>query len=525
MRALLVYPEFPMSYWGQQRALPLTGKRAVVPPLGLLTVASLLPKHWALRLVDMNVGPLDEEALAWADVVMVSAMRVQRESFHAVVRRAHALGKRVVAGGPYVTTDPDAGADADHLVLGEAEEILPELARQLERGLAPTRVSALERRPDVTQSPVPRFDLLEVDRYASVGVQFSRGCPFQCEFCDIIEIFGRKPRTKSPAQLVAELDAVRATGFRGAVFLVDDNFIGNARAAKALLPEIASWNRAHQHPFDYFTEASVNLAADDQLIDLLVAAGFSSVFLGIETPSKEALLETQKRQNLRLELDEAVDKLVGRGLEVMAGFIVGFDADKEDVFERQWAFISRSPIAMAMVGMLFALPGTQLWRRLEKEGRLHGHCDGDNVYRPNFETRLPADLLVLGYRELLLRLYAPRAYFERSLRSLALRASLPRAAYRRPLGFGLLCLARSLWRQGVVGRYRAEYWRFLFKALQVAPRRFSDAVTLAIVGEHMIRYTAEDVVPRLEAATPELLPRPADFDEVGDQDEAQLGTE
>jgi radical SAM superfamily enzyme YgiQ (UPF0313 family) len=528
MKALLISPAFPPSYWGQQRALPLTGKQAVVPPLGLITVATLLPVTWSLRLVDMNVEPLGDDALAWADVVLLSAMRVQRDSFHDVIRRAHALGKRVVAGGPYVTTDPAAGADADHLVLGEAEEVLGPLAHQLENGLAPARVSALERRPDVTASPVPRFDLLKVERYTSIGVQFSRGCPFQCEFCDIIEIFGRRPRTKSPAQLVAELDAVYATGFRGAVFLVDDNFIGNAKAAKALLPELAAWNRAHRHPFDYFTEASVNLAADDELIDLLVAAGFSSVFLGIETPSAESLLETKKHQNLRQPLDAAVEKLVRRGLEVMAGFIVGFDADRDDVFERQWTFISRSPIAMAMVGLLFALPGTQLWRRLEREGRLHGHCDGDNVYRPNFRTVLPEERLVSGFRELLLRLYAPDAYFARCLRSLRLRAGLPRRPYRRPLGFALGCFARSLWRQGVLGRYRGAYWRFLLEALKVAPRRFDDAVTLAIVGEHMIRYTAEDVLPRLgEAANPTIapaLPEPTRrleaFDRLGDQPQA-----
>jgi radical SAM superfamily enzyme YgiQ (UPF0313 family) len=430
----------------------------------------MLPKSWELRLVDMNIEELDDEAIAWADLIMISAMRIQRNSFHEVVRRAHMLGKKVVAGGPFVTTDPEAASGVDHLVLGEAEGTLPILAQQLEEGRAPMIVKN-DDRPDVSTTPIPRFDLLNIDRYAAIGVQYSRGCPFNCEFCDIIELFGRRPRTKDPEQLIAELEAVQKTGFRGGLFIVDDNFIGNKKAAKIMLARLATWNQTAGHPFDYFTEASVNLAADDDLIDGMVRAGFSAVFLGIETPSKEALAETQKRQNLHLDLHAAVDKLVSRGLEVMAGFIVGFDSDTEEVFEQQYEFISRSPISMAMLGMLFALPGTQLWRRLAKEGRLYGHCDGDNVFRPNFAGRMPEDILVGGYVALLARLYEPRAYFERCLRSLELQANLPPREYRRPLDFGLACLARSLWKQGVRGRYRAEYWKFLARSLRIAPRQ------------------------------------------------------
>jgi radical SAM superfamily enzyme YgiQ (UPF0313 family) len=442
-------------------------------------------------------------------VVMLSAMRIQRDSFDEVVRRARTLGKRVVAGGPYVTTAPDDAPGIDHLVIGEAENVLPELARRLEVGdHAPARLAAGER-PDVTKTPTPRFDLLRVDRYDCMSAQFSRGCPFACEFCDIIEIFGRVPRTKTPEQFVGELDAVRATGFRGPVFVVDDNFIGNKVAARKMLAHLAGWSRQHRQPFDFFTEASVNLADDDRLIAGLLAAGFTGVFVGIETPSREALLETKKRQNTHLDLELAVEKLVRSGLEVMAGFIVGFDADDETIFERQHEFISRSPISMAMIGILTALPGTQLWRRLAAEGRLHGESKGDAAYRPNFATRLPETVLVDGYRRLLAAVYEPRAYFDRALRALSLQRHLPPPPHRRSFSYSVGALARSLWRQGVRGRYRKEYWRFLARAVLTAPRHFARAVALAIHGEHMLRYTFEEVLPRLAEPTPFPQPVPA----------------
>ncbi|HZO14218.1 MAG TPA: cobalamin-dependent protein, partial [Polyangiaceae bacterium] len=393
MRALLVYPLFPRTYWGQEYTHALTGRRAVLPPLGLLTAAALLPAEWELRLVDMNVEPLTDEALSWADVVMLSAMQIQSKSFHEVVARAHALGKQVVAGGPYVTTDPDGAPDVDYLVLGEAEETLPGFAHAFEAGRAPARVEA-GAFPDVTATPIPRFDLVRMEHYNAVGVQYSRGCPFNCEFCDIIEIFGRVPRTKTPEQLLRELDRVHATGFRGAVFVVDDNFIGNKGAARRMLGPLTAWSRAHGYPFDFFTEASVNLAAEDALVDALVEAGFSAVFLGIETPSHEALIETQKRQNVCLDLSMAVDKLTRRGLTVMAGFIVGFDSDGEGIFDVQRDFLARSPIPMALIGILTALPSTQLWRRLAREGRLYSQGVGDTAYRPNFVTKLPERTLV-----------------------------------------------------------------------------------------------------------------------------------
>jgi radical SAM superfamily enzyme YgiQ (UPF0313 family) len=431
---------------------------------------------------------------------MLSAMRVQEASFRDVVQRARAMDKIVVAGGPYVTTAPRDVDGIDHLVIGEAEELLPELARRLEMGeRAPARLAAAER-PDVTRTPIPRFDLLQVDRYDCMSVQFSRGCPFACEFCDIIEIFGRVPRTKTPEGFLAELEALQATGFRGPVFVVDDNFIGNKVAARKMLTRLAAWNRAHDDPFDFFTEASVNLADDDKLIAGLQAAGFSSVFLGIETPSREALLETNKRQNTHLDLSLAVEKLVSSGIDVMAGFIVGFDADDETIFDRQHEFISRSPISMAMIGILTALPGTQLWRRLAAEGRLSGDSEGDASYRPNFVTHMPEATLVEGYRRLLTRLYEPSAYFARALRALSLKRHLPARRQHRSLGYSLRAVGQSLWRQGVRGAYRGAYWQFLLRAAVTSPRHLGEAIALAIHGEHMIRYTFEDILPRVAEA-------------------------
>ena len=514
MRVLCVYPSFPKTYWGAEYSLALTGKRSMLPPLGLLTVAALLPQTWPVRLADLNVRPLDPADLDWADVVFVSGMLVQRDSLHAVARAARARGRRVVAGGAYASTSPDAlASEVDCVVVGEAEELIGELVAALERsGPLPRRLEAADY-PDVKTVPTPRYDLLDIAAYQSIGVQWSRGCPFNCEFCDIIEIFGRRARTKTPAQLLAELDAIYATGFRGSVFVVDDNFIGNKMEARRLLAPLAAWMRAHGDPFYLYTEASLNLASDDALIDAMVEAGFSSVFIGIETPSEEALRHTQKLQNTTVDADEGVRKLTARGLEVMAGFIVGFDTDDADAIERQRIWIAASPIPLAMVGILIALPGTQLERRLEREGRLIHESGGDNFMRTNFVTVLDEEALLDGYARLLAQVYSVDAFYERALRTLALCPVDPNR-YRPPIGFALGCLARSVWQQGVRSRSRGDYWRFLGRALLQSPRRFGRAVGLAINAEHMVRYTEEEVLPRLRASiaearrAPRHVPRP-----------------
>ncbi len=503
MRVLCVYPSFPNTYWGAEYSLALTGKKSMLPPLGLLTVAALLPPSWPVRLADLNVRPLDPADLDWADVVFVSGMLVQRQSLHAVARAARAHKKPVVAGGAYASTSPDAlSSEVDCVVIGEAEELMGELVAALEGGgPLPARLEAPEY-PDVKRVPTPRYDLLDISAYQSIGVQWSRGCPFNCEFCDIIEIFGRRARTKTPAQLLTELDAIHATGFRGSVFVVDDNFIGNKTEARRLLGPLEAWMRAHRDPFYLYTEASLNLASDDALIDAMVAAGFSSVFIGIETPSDEALRHTQKLQNTTIDPEEGVRKLTARGLEVMAGFIVGFDTDDAGAVERQRRWIGQSPIPLAMVGILIALPGTQLERRLEREGRLIHESGGDNFMRTNFVTALDEVTLLEGYARLLQEIYSSDGFYERALRSLALCPVDPNR-YRVPLGFALGCLGRSLWRQGVRSRHRRAYWRFLARALWQTPTRMGRAVGLAINAEHMVRYTEEEVLPRLRASIAE----------------------
>jgi radical SAM superfamily enzyme YgiQ (UPF0313 family) len=512
MRVLCVYPSFPKTYWGAEHSLELTGKKSMLPPLGLITIAALLPSSWPVRLADLNLRPLDDADLEWADVVFVSGMLIQREGMHEVARAARRRGKRVVAGGSYASTSPDVlQPEVDCVVVGEAEELMAQLVAALESGAAlPARLEAPEY-PDVkTTVPVPRFDLLDIGAYQSIGVQWSRGCPFNCEFCDIIEIFGRRARTKTAPQLLAELDAVYATGFRGSLFLVDDNFIGNKTEARRLLPAVAEWMRAHGDPFYLYTEASLNLASDDLLIDLMVEAGFNSVFIGIETPEDEALRHTQKLQNTTVNPSEAVAKLTARGIEVMAGFIVGFDTDDAQAVERQRAWIGESPIPLAMVGLLIALPGTQLERRLEREGRLIHESNGDNFMRTNFITALDEVPLLEGYGRLLAEIYSPDGFYKRSLKALALCPVEPNR-FRHPLPYGLACVARSMWTSGVRGRHRRDYWRFLWRGVRQSPRRFGRVIGLAINAEHMIRFTEEIVLPRLRASLVEArrAPRPA----------------
>src|SRR5262249_47543185 len=338
MKTLLVYPEFPETYWSFRHALSFEGKRSAFPPLGLLTVSAMLPEAWERRLVDLNIQRLKPSDIEWADLVFCSAMLVQKDSLRRVVELCKAAGKRVVIGGPYITTSTEDIPQADHIFLGEAETTLPEFVRDLERGEAKRIYQAAER-PALSATPIPDFHLADLRRYSAMSVQYSRGCPFQCEFCDIIEIYGRVPRTKGNEQMLAELNSLLELGWRGMVFIVDDNFIGNKRNVKRLLPDLASWSERHGYPFSFITEASVNLAEDEELLYGMRRAGFRRVFLGIETPVEATLKEAQKGQNLRGDLLSSVRKIQGHGMEVMAGFIVGFDNDPEDIFDRQIEFI------------------------------------------------------------------------------------------------------------------------------------------------------------------------------------------
>jgi radical SAM superfamily enzyme YgiQ (UPF0313 family) len=496
MRALLVQAESPPTYWGYQHSLPFIGKRAALPPLGLATLAAHLPATWSPRIRDLHLAPLADADLAWADAVLVSGMLAQAASIRAVLARARSLGKRTVLGGPAATTSPDAFPEASHVFQGEAEGRLELLVAALEgRRAAPRVLSPADvGRPDLATARVPRFDLLELDAYATLSLQVSRGCPFSCEFCDIVEVFGRVPRVKAPAQVIAELEALWRLGARGPLFLVDDNFIGNRRAAARILAAVAAWQRTHGAPFDLVTEASIDLAAHPALLAAMVEAGFSAVFVGIESPSAEALASAGKRQNLRLDAVEAVRTLTRAGLEVYCGLIVGFDTDDERIFDRQAELVAALPVARAMIGILSALPGTALWRRLEREGRLRGPPTGDQFGRPNFDPAMGEARLLEGYRRLLATVYDEDAYFRRCALLLDF---VPAGAGALRAG-ALRTLARTVWRLGLRGERRRWFWRLLARGLRrgglaAVPR----AVTLAVVGEHLVRYTAEEVLPRI----------------------------
>ncbi len=485
MKVLLVYPPTPDTFWSFKHVLRFVSKRAAFPPLGLLTVAAMLPADWQLKLVDMNVARLTDDDLRWADYVMLGAMIVHKEMVPDIVERCRRFSKPVIAGGPLFTTGHAAFPDIDHLVLGEAEELMPRVVEDIRRGTVRHMYTA-SIRPDITRVPSPRWDLIDMRKYVTMSVQFSRGCPFDCEFCDIIVMNGRVPRTKSPAQLVAELEQLRLRGWKDMVFVVDDNFIGNKRRAKAMLRELIRWRARTRTKMSFMTEASVNMADDPELCDLMVRAGFKKVFVGFETPSAESLEECRKMQNCGRDLVETVKTLQRTGLEVMGGFIVGFDNDPTDIFKRQFEFIQRSGVVTAMVGLLTALPETRLYQRLVKEGRLEADSTGNNTQATlNFRPTLDREFLVNGYRELMKELYEPRNYYRR-IRTF-LEHNRPSGPRLRLAWSDFQAFVKSLWLLGVWHRGRRAYWRFCATTLLSRPRQFHQAIALTIVGHHFRR--------------------------------------
>ena len=485
MRVLLVYPRTPATFWSFKHVLPFVSKKAAFPPLGLLTVAALLPSRWHFRLVDCNVDDLADADIAWADYVLLSGMIVHAESAHEIATRCADRGKPVIAGGPLFTTGHERFPEIPHFVLGEAEDVVAELADDMERGT----VRAIYRAqgwPDLGRSPVPRWDLINLADYVTMPVQFSRGCPFNCEFCDIVVMNGRVPRTKPPEQVVRELEALRQAGWRDMVFIVDDNFIGNRRRTRQLLDELIRWRGRVDTSIGFLTEASVNLADDQELCARMVEAGFKKVFLGLETPSADSLAECGKTQNAKRDLTDVVRSLQRAGLEVMGGFIVGFDSDPPDIFARQLEFIQRSGVVTAMVGLLTALPETALYRRLAREGRLLTETAGNNTDAViNFVSRLDRELLVAGYRDLMRRLYAPRPYYRR-IRAF-LRAFRPSGPRTRLTPQDLRAFLKSLWVLGVRNDGRFGYWSTLAWSLLTGPRKFQVAMELSIIGHHFRR--------------------------------------
>jgi len=496
--ALLVYPAFETSFWSFKFALQYLGKKSSMPSLGLLTLANMFSKDYNLRLVDMNVRPLTDADLHWADLVCTSTMIVQRKSLEHVVARARRAGKPVAAGGPHPTSYWEEMADIDYFLLGEVEETFPLFLRDLENGTA-KHIYVPREKPAITQTPLPRYDLINMRAYGSMLLQFSRGCPFDCEFCDITKLYGRVPRTKTNEQMLAEFDLLYGLGWRGALFLVDDNFIGNRRDALRLLRALIAWQRERNYPFNLCTEASMNLVEYEELMDAMMQAGFTSIFVGIETPTPEALIATKKKQNVRKDDPDyplhAIQTLQGKGFEVMGGFILGLDGDTPEVFDIHIRFIQQAAVAMAMEGLLTVLKGTDLYYRMEREGRLRGDTTGNNLdTHLNFVPEMPEEVLRAGYKRVLNTIYDRRLeqYFARCW---TLLQNLDRSRAPKPMDTPLrltetMRFALASMRQ-LVSTQGPAYLRFLSRVLTRHPDMLREAFALAAKGYHLSKITEQ----------------------------------
>ena len=500
--ALFVYPEFPPSYWGYKFALDFVGKKSSMPPLGLLTIAGMFPKNYNLKVVDMNVNPLLDADLEWADAVFTSTMIVQKDSFYEVVRRCNTADVPIVAGGPHPTSyhdniNEEVGGTVDHFLFGEVEDIFEDFLTDFENGAAKEAYRETKK-PDVTKTPPPRYDLIDLKAYGSMALQFSRGCPFDCEFCDITKLFGRVPRTKTNEQMLTEFEMLYRLGWNGSLFVVDDNFIGNKRDAMRLLPEVAKWQEERQFPFSLYTEASVNLVEIPDMLQAMSDAGFNMVFLGIESPNDEALEKTVKKQNTSKEenagsyLLQSIRKIQETGMEVTGGFIIGLDGDTE--FDSHIRFIQEAGIPMAMAGLLTALKGTNLYHRLEKEGRLLKESTGNNTdVMLNFEPELPREHLISEYRRVVSTLYDPTLsnYFERCLTMLKHLKPTDHTV-RKIRKTEVMAMVKSIRRQ-LFSRQGTAYARFLAKVLRHHPALLPEAIRLAIMGYHFEKITRQTV--------------------------------
>ncbi len=487
MKILLVYPETPTTFWSFRNALKFISKKSSEPPLGLLTVAALLPAEWEKKLIDMNVSSLTDEHLRWADYVFLSGMNVHYQSIKEVIKRCNELGTKIVAGGPLFTTDYEEFPGVDHYVLNEAEITLPLFIEDLRKG-CPEQLYSSDKFPDISLTPIPQWNLLDRGKYSTMSIQYSRGCPYNCEFCSITMLNGRKPRTKSREQFLAELDTLYMTGWRGTVFIVDDNFIGNRNKLKTeILPAMIEWLEKRNFPFSFLTEVSINLADDSEIVNLMVKAGFNSVFVGIETTNRESLAECGKSQNMNRDVMSAVKKLQYQGLIVSGGFIVGFDHDPPTIFEQQIRFIQNSGIVTAMVGLLNAPSGTRLFQRMKAENRLLDIMSGDNMDGSmNFIPKMNYEKLQEGYKKVLTTIYSQKHYYER-VKTFLQEYQPPshkavRVSYKEIQAF-----FKSLWLLGVMERGKRFFWKLLFFSLFKHPGKFSLSMTMAIYGFHFRR--------------------------------------
>ncbi len=487
MKILLVYPEYPDTFWSFKYALKFIFKKAGHPPLGLLTVASLLPKEFEQRLVDLNIRKLKDKDLKWADYVFLSAMAVQRDSAREIIERCNRLGVKVVAGGPLFTSEYEEFEGVNHFVLNEAEITLPDFLHDLKKG-EPKPFYRTDNFVDMEKSPLPKFEMLRAKKYASMNIQYSRGCPFNCDFCDITLLYGRRPRTKSPDQVIRELDNIYSLGWRGNVFFVDDNFVGNkGKLKREVLPAVIKWMEERKYPFTFNTQASVELADDEELMTLMANAGFDAVFIGIETPNEAGLIECTKHQNKNRDLVAAVKKMQNFGLQVQAGFIVGFDSDPATIFEKQINFIQQSGVVTAMVGLLNAFKGTALYGRLEKEGRLLKKMTGDNTdCSINFIPKMKKETLIAGYKKIVSTIYSPKHYYKR-VKNL-LREYKPAHKTFVKIRFAhVMGMLRCVIRLGIIGKERFHYWGLMIWSLFKYPRLLPLAMTLSVYGYHFRR--------------------------------------
>ncbi len=483
MKILLVNPETPSTFWSFNNALRFVSKKAMLPPLGLLTVAAMLPKQWEKRLVDMAVTKLRERDIRWADYVFITGMFIQRHSVKRVIERCKNLGKTVVGGGPLFTTVPEEFPELDHFVLNEGEITLPEFLKDLQAG-TPNRTYSTEGFADMKKTPAPMWELVNIHNYALMCVQYSRGCPFNCEFCDVTAMFGHKIRTKTKEQVLDELERIYSAGWRGQVFIVDDNFIANKTKLKSeILPAIIDWTAKKKYPFTFNTQASINLADDEELMRLMVEAGFDCVFVGIESDDEDSLTECNKVQNTGRNLVECVKKIQSFGMQVQGGFILGFDSDKGISFENLIKFIQQSGIVTAMVGLLNAPRGTRLYKRLMKENRLVKNITGDNTdLSMNFIPKMKYEDLVSGYRNVVKTIYSHKNYYERILTFLKNYNPSPKIKTRIH-SYDIKAFIKSIWLLGIVNRGRLYYWKLMFWAMR-RPQYFATAVTLIIYGFH-----------------------------------------
>ncbi|HEX9896166.1 MAG TPA: B12-binding domain-containing radical SAM protein [Dehalococcoidales bacterium] len=504
MKVLLVYPEYPDTFWSFKHALKVVFKKATHPPLGLLTVAAMLPAEWDKKFIDMNAQRLKDKDIKWADYVFISAMVVQRESVTATIARCKAFGKKVVAGGPLFTTEYEEFGEVDYLVLDEAEITLPKFLTDFEAGKA-QHIYTSKERPDITKTPIPLWSLIKMSRYTSMNIQYSRGCPYDCEFCDIVTLNGHTPRTKTTTQVINELEAIQGAGWKSSIFIVDDNFIGNKRKLKEeILPAMIEWRKTRKFVPSFFTEASINLADDEELMRLMVEAGFDRVFIGIETPNEESLIECNKLHNKNRDLVAAVKSIQAYGMEVQGGFIVGFDSDPASIFQRQIEFIQKSGIVTAMVGLLNAPRGSRLYERLKKENRLLKKGTGDNTdCSINFVPKMHLDTLLNGYKQIMNTIYAPKYFYERI--KTFLKEFKPRhyeVKFYQVRFYHIVGLVRSFWILGVVDKGRKYFWRFILPVLFKRPKFFPLSLILSVYGLHFRK-----VCEKLSRTTPQLVPQ------------------